>query len=105
MKIKGLSGIENVRTDVTPERSVPLYPKVTPARISYPEKVTKEHLEYLEQISDDFRFWLYVDGTAINYYVLRQLIMSFILEEILRKFSEKEVQVQSFLITGMMLLE
>lgn len=69
VKIKGLAGIDNVRADVTPDRTIPLYPKVTPPRISYPDRISKKDLENYEDISDDFRFWIYIEGTGIDYNV------------------------------------
>lgn len=67
--IKELYG--NTIVDVTPDREIPDYPKVTPARISYPEKKTLAELEAFEGVSNDFRFWIYIEGTGIDYYVLQ----------------------------------
>lgn len=57
----------------TPDRSTPPYPLATPQRIEYPvsEMPSKESLEALENINEDFVFWLYIPGTEVSYYVLQ----------------------------------
>ncbi len=56
---------------VTPDRSVPAYPEATPVRLTYPDKIQLAELQELEKVSKDFRFWLYVDKSKIDYHVMQ----------------------------------
>lgn len=61
----------DMTTPKPPERSAPPYPEVTPERITYPQIVTTESIQELEEKYEDFVFWMYIEDTNINYYVVQ----------------------------------
>ena len=69
IKWKQVEKIEYIGvTPEPPQRTAPPYPEVTPERITYPQIVTMDELERLEQY-EDFVCWLYIDGSDISNYV------------------------------------
>ena len=72
-------------TPAPPERTAPPYPQVTPERVTYPQIVTTEEINKLEQY-EDFVCWLYIADSNISNYVLHTTDNEFYL----RKNIEKE---------------
>lgn len=87
VKVKEIYGVGSSRLDVTPDRDLPLYPTKTPERITYPDIVELSALKGLEEQSDDFEFWLYIDGTRISYYVLQSIDNEYYLKRSITKAS------------------
>ena len=82
-EIKNQVGID-MTTPEPPERSAPPYPEVTPERITYPQIVSTEAIEKLEKY-EDFVFWMYIEDTKINYYVLQAADNEFYLRRDINK--------------------
>ncbi len=57
-------------TPAPPERTAPPYPEVTPERITYPQIITTEEVNKLENY-EDFVFWLYIEDSNISNYVVQ----------------------------------
>lgn len=57
----------------SPKRTEPAYPMPTPERVTYPEdnRPTLSTLKYLKNVNEDFRFWIYIPGTEVSYYVMQ----------------------------------
>lgn len=53
-----------------PERTAPPYPEVTPERVTYPQIITTEEINRLENY-EDFVCWLYIENSNISNYVVR----------------------------------
>lgn len=67
------------------EKEIPSYPVPTPERLVYPVGPSKQTLEDLKAKNPDFKLWLYIEDTNINYYVLQAADNDFYLHKNINK--------------------
>lgn len=67
------------------DKEVPSYPVPTPERLVYPVGPSRQTLEDLKAKNPDFKLWLYIEDTNINYYVLQSTDNDFYLHKNINK--------------------
>lgn len=67
------------------DKEVPSYPVPTPERLVYPVGPSRQTLEELKAKNPDFKMWLYIEDTNINYYVLQSTDNDFYLHKNINK--------------------
>lgn len=67
------------------DKEVPSYPVPTPERLVYPVGPSRQTLEDLKAKNPDFKMWLYIEDTNINYYVLQSTDNDFYLHKNINK--------------------